>query len=508
MRAVCRTLLLAALALVLAACSRGPDVSRLEQDVQSRVDALFGRQVLKLESLRRQGSAPYRAADDGTKQVIVYYNAKLRFTEAYDPSDWQGLSPTMIANALGAADEGITGLKSGPNAPDTELRAYGSVVYRQAGQGWQPADAMAPSPAVPAALGAAAPTSQADELVRRLAELVQKAPARRGRDDAIIAEELGRALDNIRLRTGEGSGTALIAAGPEGGEYWRFLSSVVSRIGSPAPLAVAASAGSVANALAIDRGDARLGMVQSDVAASAVTGTGTFTGTGPLGHLRAVASLFPEPVHVVVRQDSGIASLPDLAGRRVALGAASSGTRQTATRLLDAAGVDVRQLDEAEARSPQQALDLLVQGEIDAVIEVVSAPWRQLEIAMHTAQLRLVPLDLQSRVQLATGTPGLFPLTLPARTYPGQDEPVPTVAATALLVARDDVPDTLVTSTLDLLYASAASGGAGVQATRLSKSRARDGVTIPLHPAAARYFAQAAARSPPPAAPDATPAPP
>jgi TRAP transporter TAXI family solute receptor len=499
--------LLAVLALVLAACSRGPDVSRLEQDVQSRVNALFGRQVLTLETLRRQGSAPYRAADDGAKQVIVYYNATLRFAEAYDPSDWQGLSPTMIASALGAADEGITGLKSGPNEPGTELRAYGSVVYRQAGQGWQPADVTVLPPA-PAALGAAAPTSQADELVRRLAELAQKAPARRGKDDAIIAEELGRALDNIRLRTGEGGKTALIAAGPEGGEYWRFLSSVVSRIRSSAPLAVAASTGSVANALAIDRGDARLGMLQSDVAAAAVTGTGTFAGTGPLGHLRAVASLFPEPLHVVVRQDSGISSLPDLAGRRVALGAVSSGTRQTAMRLLDAAGVDVRQLDEAEAGSPQEALDLLVKGEIDAVIEVVSAPWRQLEIAMHAAPLRLVPLDLESRVQLATGAPGLFPLTLPARTYPGQDEPVPTVAATALLVARDDVPDALVTDTLDLLYASAASGGAGVQATRLSKSRALDGVTIPMHPAAARYFAAVASAPPSQPVPGTPPAPP
>ena len=78
----------------------------------------------------------------------------------------------------------------------------------------------------------------------------------------------------------------------------------------------------------------------------------------------------------------------------------------------------------------------------------------------------------------------------------------------ALLVARDDVPDMLVTDTLDLLYASAASGGAGVQATRLSKSRARDGVTIPLHPSAARYFPQAATGPSPPLAPDATPAPP
>jgi TRAP transporter TAXI family solute receptor len=482
-----RGFLLLLIAVGLAGCTRGPDVERLEQDVQARVDGLFGRTVLDLETLRRQGSAPYRAADDGAKQAIVYYNARLRFVEEYDPSDWQGLSPTMIANALGAADEGITGLKAGPNPPDTRLRAYGSIVYRKQGADWLPADVIAPLPAA-AAAAASVPVSRADELVRRLAEIVQKAPARQGRDDAIIAEELNRALENIRLRTGEGAEAILVAAGPEGGEYWRFLSSVISRSGGTAPMTVGASAGSVENAFLIDRGEARIGIVQSDVAASAVTGAGMFSGTGPLAHLRAVAGLFPEPVHVVVRADSDITSLPGLAGRRVALGAVASGTRQTARRVLEAAGVDVGGLVVAETASPQAALQQLARSELDAVIEVVSAPWRQLEIAMHATPLRLVPLDLQTRIELGEGAHGLFPLTVPARTYPGQDDPVPTVAATALLVARDDVSDVEVETVLDLLYASAASGGAGVQATRLSKARARDGVTIPMHPRAAKYL--------------------
>jgi TRAP transporter TAXI family solute receptor len=251
---------------------------------------------------------------------------------------------------------------------------------------------------------------------------------------------------------------------------------------------VGASAGSVENAFLIERGDARIGIVQSDVAAAAVTGAGMFSGTGPLGHLRAVAGLFPEPVHVVVRADSELATVLDLAGRRVALGAVASGTRQTARRVLEAAGVDVDDLEVAETTSPQFALDQLARGELDAVIEVVSAPWRQLEIAMHATPLRLLPFDLETRLELGEAAHGLFPLTIPARTYPGQDAAVATVAATALLVVRDDVANPEVTNVLDLLYASAASGGAGVQATRLSKARARDGITIPMHPAAAQYF--------------------
>jgi TRAP transporter TAXI family solute receptor len=488
MRTIMRTALLAMLAVLLAGCMRGPDEPRLEKDVQASVDALFGRQVLALTSFRRQGSAPYRAADDGTAQAIVYYNAVFRVAEAYDPSDWQGLSPTMIANVLGAADEGISGLRSGPNAPGTELRVYGSIVYRSAGADWEPADVVAPRAAATAASGAPAPGSRADELVRRLAELVQGAPARRGPEDAIIAEELGRALENIRLRTGAEGKSFVVAAGPEGGEYWRFMSSLVQQLGSRSPVTIAASAGSVENALLISRGEARSGLMQSDVAAAAVTGSDMFAGAGPLDHLRAVASLFPEPLHVVVRADSRIERVQDLAGRRVELGHVASGTRQAAVRLLESAGVDVARVSVADSPTPQAALDGLVKGEIDAVIEVVSAPWRQLEIAMHAAPLRVLALDAETIGRMAAEVHGFVPLSIPARTYPDQADAVPTVAATALLVARDDVADADITGALDVLYASAASGGAGVQATRLSKNRALVGITIPMHPAAARYF--------------------
>jgi TRAP-type uncharacterized transport system substrate-binding protein len=122
------------------------------------------------------------------------------------------------------------------------------------------------------------------------------------------------------------------------------------------------------------------------------------------------------------------------------------------------------------------------------VIEVVSAPWRQLEIEMYASRLKLLPLDSETIAQAVAEVHGLVPLEIPGRTYPGQASGVPTVAATALLVARDDVPDAVVMNTLELLYASAASGGAGVQATRLSKERATSGITIPMHPAAERYL--------------------
>ncbi len=477
-----------AFALLLAACTRGPAEAGLQQDVQARVDALFGRQVLEIETLRRQGSAPYRTSGDGSRQVIVYYNAIFRLAEAYDPSDWQGLGPTMIANAIGASDEGISGLKSGRNEPGTQLRAYGSIVYRVADDGWQPADVVAPRPAAAAATGGTVPKSEAEELMRSLAALVQQAPARRGPDDEIIAEELNHALAAIRLRMNKEGSRVVVAAGPAGGEYSRFLASVIGRREGQSPITIAETAGSVENAMLIERNEARAGLVQSDVAAAAITGYGIFSGTGPLGHLRAVASLFPEPVHIVVRADSGIDRIEDLVGRRVALGSIASGTRQTAIGVLAAAGIGIDQVVGIEEPSPQAALDELAAGRIDAVIEVVSAPWRQLEIEMHASRLRLLPLDPETVARAVAEVHGLLPLDIPGRTYPGLTTSVPTVAATALLVMRDDVPGAVVQHTLELLYASAASGDAGMQATRLSKDRATSGITIPMHPAAERYF--------------------
>jgi TRAP transporter TAXI family solute receptor len=212
-----------------------------------------------------------------------------------------------------------------------------------------------------------------------------------------------------------------------------------------------------------------------------------------MSHLRAAASLFPEPVHIVVRADSEIESLADLAGRRMALGSPKSGSRQTALRLLANAGIDPGGLVRVEYGDPADALARLAAGELDAVIEVASAPWQQLQMVIRTKPLRLVELDPGQAARIAAEVPGLVPLSIPARTYAGQTAAVQTVAATALLVAHSEVAEATVEAVLELLYAAAAERG-GVLAARLSKDRAQTGITIPVHEGARRFFARAEER--------------
>ena len=245
----------------------------------------------------RQGSAPLAGAKVGGSQAIVYYNAVLAFTAPYDPSDWSGLSPELIANALGATDEGVIGLGAGRMAAGAELRAYGSMVYRRAGDEWQAVAAAARGREAGRQRRAA--PCKSTNLIERLAGIVNTTPGLRDADDAIVAEELDQALQNIKLRLNRGEQGLVVATGPTGGEYARFIDSLRPR-GAPWSVSQANTRGSVANALMIDSGEARFALVQSDVAAAAVTGQAAFATYGPLRHLRAVAALFPEPVHVVI----------------------------------------------------------------------------------------------------------------------------------------------------------------------------------------------------------------
>ncbi len=330
--------------------------------------------------------------------------------------------------------------------------------------------------------------SATDELVTRLAQLVDTSPLPRDERERIVSEELDHALENIQLRLDAGTGSIVVATGPVDGEYARLVESIGLRLGERGLLEVAHTEGSVANAFLVDRGRARFGMVQSDVAQAAVAGKGVFGMSGPLQQLRAVASLFPEPMHVLVRADSGIDSIAGLAGRRISLGALGSGTRYTALQVLDAHGLGSGSFTEVMREGAQDALEELEDGSLDAVVEVVSAPWGVLARMQAAGTLRLLPLDPAVVERLTAEQPALVKLAIPARTYAWQDQPVPTVAATALLVASAATPDAVVTGMLDAIFAASDVPGRGVRATRLSRARAQDGVSIPMHDGAVRYF--------------------
>jgi TRAP transporter TAXI family solute receptor len=479
--------------ILLAACSRGPDQDALTKQVQGQIDKSFKPGLLELVALKRQGSSPLPASESGGQRVLVYYNATLKLREGYDFKDWEGLSPATLAQVLGGREKGVIGVKAKENQPGDLLYVYGSGTYERSGNAWNAVTGLqrdvSPAPPDP---GNAAVSTQAKRYLDRLASVVNVGPPGIGaRDEAIVSEELDRALRAIERRRARASELLTFAGGPEGGEYSRVVNAILGTLSKnrrKAHVVGVETEGSIENALLLGRGQADYGLVQSDVAWLAVSGAGPFAIDGPLTRLAALGSLYPEPVHIVVARDSPIRRVEDLRGKRVDLGTPQSGTRLNAVAVLDAHRLAAKDLT-VQGDGPRAALHKLRAGQIDAFFTTIGAPSRDLQRLAAVFPLRLVPLSPAAVTRLAAEHQGLVRLTLPTNTYPGQAEPVAMVATTALLVGAIDTPADEVRALLELAYESTdylAFGSA--QGVKISKSSALRGIAIPLHPAAAEYF--------------------
>lgn len=493
-----RRLAAALLAALLSACASGPPEDAVREAVQAQLDAALDGRVLAVARFTRAGSAPLRDGDGR----IVFFNAGLTLDRDYDFTRWDAHNVASLAALVGAGPRGIVGLRDGGNRKGDTIGVYGSAAFAREGGGWRlvaqaalPADA--PS-AVPAAtVSAVQPTPRerpppsaleqsiaALEALARASPPASVAPAER---DAILREEIEGAVHAARRRLEHAATLIVVAAGPADGAYAETRAALEARAAAArVPLAAVPSEGSVANVTLLAERRAQFALVQNDVARGAHAGAGRFAGA-PQADLRAVASLFPEPVHLVARSGAGIASVADLAGKRAGLGPEGSGTRANALAVLRAHGVAPGVLAQAPALEVPAALAALRAGTLDAAFVTVHAPARELQRAFAATPLALVPIGPSPALLDA----GLVPLTLPARTYPRQDGPVPTVAATALVVTRADVVEAQVDAVLALLF-ERHEGETTAAVSRIGATTARIGVGIPWHPRAEAFLAQVA----------------
>jgi TRAP transporter TAXI family solute receptor len=489
-----RTFLILASLVAATGCSRGPDEAALKSELQQKIDQSFKPGLLELAGLKRQGSSPLPAGPSGAPRVVVYYNASLRLKEGYDFKDWEGLSPATLAHALGGRERGVIGVKARENQPGDLLRVYGSAIYERSGDAWSVvAGAQRDVSQAPADPGSAAPATQSQRYLERLASQVNIGPPGIDeRSDKIISEALDQALREINRRRARAQALATIASGPAGGEYTRVVEAVIgtaSKSGRKVRVLAVETEGSIENALLLGRGQAEYGLVQSDVAVLAISGTGPFAADGPLTKLAALGSLYPEPVHIVVPAKSAIRNVEDLRGKRVDLGTPKSGSRINALAVLQAHRIAIKDLAEARGDGAQAAMQQMRVGQLDAFFTTVGAPARELQRLAAELPIRLLPLSASHVAKLVAEQPGLVQLTLAANTYPGQTEAVVTIAATALLVATTDLPQHEAKAILELAYESTdylAFGSA--QGVKISKANGLRGIAIPLHPAAAAYF--------------------
>lgn len=299
-----------------------------------------------------------------------------------------------------------------------------------------------------------------------------------------------------------------VGTGPTGGSYFPIGGLIANLISSP-PGALACAAGgscgvpgliasaistdgSVENIAGLTAGNLDMALVQADVAKLAYQGRGPFADEPAHDGLRAMASLYPEAVHVVTTPGSGIDSIADLRGKRVSLGASRSGTRVTAGMILKGYGLGPDRV-QAVYEGLDRSSDMLADGEIDAFFMVGGYPLATLQHAADLNEIRLVPVAGEQADALVGRFPFFSPTAIPAGAYQGVDA-TPTLSVRANLVVDAAMSDELVyavTRSLWLPENIQLLSRDLPQPLRVAAEDAISGIALPLHPGAARFYREA-----------------
>jgi len=247
--------------------------------------------------------------------------------------------------------------------------------------------------------------------------------------------------------------------------------------------------GSKANIQGIAAGDYQLGTVQSDVMAYAWEGSRSFEADGKVDSFRVIAGLYAEAVQLIT-MDPEIKSVADLKGRAVSIGAPGSGVYFNAMDVLAAAGLTEDDI-EPQYMSFGDSTDGLKDGKIDAAFIVAGAPTPAITELCTTNSAYLVPIDGEIADKIMSDCPFYTVYTIPAETYPGQENDVQTVTVKATLIVDAKASETdvynITKAIFDNIDAITKENGKGAE---LSIENATSGMTAPFHAGAAKYFAE------------------
>ena len=288
----------------------------------------------------------------------------------------------------------------------------------------------------------------------------------------------------------EGKKFLNIGTGGTAGTYYPIGGAIAEVLNKEIPgmSASAQSTGaSVANINMLGDGEIDLATVQNDIAYYAAHGTEMFKDKKVDG-LQGIASLYPETCQFVTLKSSGIKSLAELKGKRVAVGAVGSGVEANVRQILAAYGVTYNDID-AQYLSFAEGASALKDGNVDVAVLTAGYPTASVQDIASQNPVRLLPVEEKIADDLIAEYPFYTKTVIPAGTYAGFDEEVSSVAVMAMLVAGPTVNADLgysvtkaIFGNLDRLQAAHAVG------KQITKDTAKAGMSLPMNAGAERYF--------------------
>ena len=207
----------------------------------------------------------------------------------------------------------------------------------------------------------------------------------------------------------------------------------------------------------------------------------------PLKKLRGIAAIYPNYVQIVARADAGIRTIADLKGKRISVGAPKSGTELNARTIFAAAGLSYKDFSKVEYLPFGESVELMKNRQLDVTLQ--SAGLGVSALRDLATSVDIVVVAIPADVIKKTGDPAFLPATIPANTYRGQTADVPSAAVQNFLVTHDGVSDETVYGMTKALWTGLDQLVAAHSAAKaIELKHALDGMPVPLHPGAEKYY--------------------
>ena len=289
--------------------------------------------------------------------------------------------------------------------------------------------------------------------------------------------------------------TMSIGTGGTGGVYYPLGGAVANVLSKSLPNVQATAevtGGSVDNLKLIGTGQSEMGFTMADAALDALQGQDKFK-SGKLP-LQALLVVYPNRMHVVTIEGTGIETMADLKGKRVSTGSPGGATEVMAFRVIEAAGLDKDKDMKRERLGVAESVNALKDRKIDAFFWVGGLPTAAVTDLGATPNVKIKLIDHADMVGKMNAKYNNLYTTgvIPAKTYPGQDKDNAMAVVQNILVANAkmsdkvayDIVKTFIEKRDELAVVHAEAKNIALENQSMKNS------PIPWHPGALKYLAE------------------
>jgi TRAP transporter TAXI family solute receptor len=286
-----------------------------------------------------------------------------------------------------------------------------------------------------------------------------------------------------------------IGTGGTGGVYYPLGGGLASLLTKYVPgwsATAEVTGGSVDNLKLLGAGKNEIALSMVDVGLDAIKGQDKFKGN-PIA-VRTLAVVYPNRMHVVSTEATGIKSFADLKGKRVSTGSPGSATEVMAFRVIEAMGLDKDKDLKRERLGVAESVNALKDGKIQGFFWVGGLPTAAVTDLGATPGVKIKMLDHAQAVEGMNKKYGPLYSTgeIPAKTYPGQEAPNKIAVVWNVLVTTDKMPDDVAYKIVQVIFEKRAEW-AQVHKEALSlemKNQLLTNTPMPFHPGAVKYFTE------------------